>query len=81
MPAVVEGMDQFWSGEIRQGEGERPNAVLEIGLEHKQLVDAVVILPENQSALVVVIDDWISAGIVDALAEVDACIGHDERRK
>ena len=81
MPAVVEGMDQFWSGEIRQGEGERTNAVLEIGLEHEQLVDAVVILPKDQSALVVVIDDWLSAGIVDALAEVDACIGHGERRK
>ena len=47
MPAVVEGMDQLGSGEIRQGEGERPHAVLEIGFEHKQLVDAVVILPED----------------------------------
>ena len=78
MPAVVEGMDQLWSGEIRQGEGERPNAVLEIGLEHEQLVDAVVILPEDQGAFVVIICDWISAGIVDALDEIDAGIGHGE---
>lgn len=40
-----------------------------------------MILPEDQGAFVVIIGDWISAGIVDALAEVDSGIGHDERRK